>query len=338
MRTPTSQHLFANGAKRLVLASSGGMNAAVRLREHDAVPVGAADAVQWLPFSGVQFHPADLAKRQTAAWHGLSGEIVRIIRQEPFESSYCGRSHLLIAYERAARDHGESTADGLPRSTLRDFSDKLTFVPAGHRFHESQNPRVPMRATYLYIDPEHQLIGSKVDFTTVELAPRLFFESPVLWQTALKLKALIEGGAAASRLYAEALGVVLAHEVLRLQAGMAGPIEPPVRGGLAGWQRRLVTQFLEDNLAEQISLSRLAQLAQLSPYHFCRAFKQSFGMPPHRYHTTRRIERAKMLLAKPTASVTAVAMEVGFRETSSFTAAFRKLAGATPTQYRRNLL
>jgi AraC family transcriptional regulator len=78
-------------------------------------------------------------------------------------------------------------------------------------------------------------------------------------------------------------------------------------------------------------------LVRLSPFYFCRAFKQSFGIPPHRFHTSRRIERAKALLAKPAPSVTDIGLTVGFSETSSFTAAFRKATGFTPTSYHRSL-
>jgi AraC family transcriptional regulator len=67
------------------------------------------------------------------------------------------------------------------------------------------------------------------------------------------------------------------------------------------------------------------------------AFKQSFGMPPHQYVTSRRIERAKTLLAERELSVTEIGFDVGFSETSSFTAAFRKYTGETPTNYRRSL-
>jgi AraC family transcriptional regulator len=75
----------------------------------------------------------------------------------------------------------------------------------------------------------------------------------------------------------------------------------------------------------------------LSPYHFARTFKQSIGLPPHRYLTSRRIEKAKNLLAKPTMSVTEIGLGLGFSEISSFTTAFRKYAGLTPTEYRRSL-
>jgi AraC family transcriptional regulator len=81
----------------------------------------------------------------------------------------------------------------------------------------------------------------------------------------------------------------------------------------------------------------LARLAQLSPFHFSRAFKESFGTPPYRYLTSRRIDRAKVLLAERKLSVTEIGLDVGFSETSSFTSAFRKLTGETPTEYRRSL-
>ena len=114
----------------------------------------------------------------------------------------------------------------------------------------------------------------------------------------------------------------MAHELVRLNAG-APRIEAPVRGGLAAWQQRTVTTYVEEHLAEQVSLATLAQLVRVSPCHFCRAFKQSLGMPPHRYHSSGRIERAKILLAKPASSVTDIGLTVGFSETSSFTAALR---------------
>jgi AraC family transcriptional regulator len=128
----------------------------------------------------------------------------------------------------------------------------------------------------------------------------------------------------------------LAHELVRLNAGSA-QTQTLVRGGLAAWQQRVVTDYVEEHLADSISLATLAQLARLSTYHFCRAFKQSFGVPPHRYHTGQRIERAKALLAKPSPSVTDIGLTVGFSQTSSFTAAFRRATGLTPTAYHRSL-
>jgi AraC family transcriptional regulator len=99
---------------------------------------------------------------------------------------------------------------------------------------------------------------------------------------------------------------------------------------------RIVTQHIEDHVGEQISLGALAELARLSQAHFCRAFKQSFGVPPHEYHVQRRIEKAKALLAERNASVTDVGFALGYSHTSSFSVAFRKITGRSPREFRRD--
>jgi AraC-like DNA-binding protein len=184
----------------------------------------------------------------------------------------------------------------------------------------------------------HDLDPAKLTMLSpsASFAPRLFFEDAALFETAKKLANLIERHDAHDRPYFEALGSVFMHELARL--GNSAPrTEPVFRGGLAAWQERIVETYIEEHLDQSIPLATLAGLVRLSPYYFCRAFKQSFGIPPHRYHTQRRIERAKALLATPNPSVTEIGLAVSFSETSAFTAAFRKATGLTPTAYRRSL-
>lgn len=288
------------------------------------------------PASSVDFSPAKIVRRQTAQWRGLHGENVQVTSHEPFEYRFKDQFHLLIAAEQAARVDGETLIEGLPRSTRRDFSHRLTFVPAGRTFYGSQNPRILARSTYLYIDPQAVPVDPDMGFAEAELAPRLFFEDSGLWQTVLKLKALIGRTDAGGRMYAEALGGVLAHELMRLDGAAAAPV-PASRGGLAPWQQKRVALFIEEHLADDISLGVLAGLVRLSPYHFLRSFKQSFGEPPYRYVTGRRIERAKTLLTNLRTSVTEVALGMGFSSTSAFSATFHRFAGQTPTDYRRSL-
>ncbi|HKS84557.1 MAG TPA: AraC family transcriptional regulator [Pseudolabrys sp.] len=121
----------------------------------------------------------------------------------------------------------------------------------------------------------------------------------------------------------------------RLEFESTTPTSPP-NGGLAGWQKKRVSEFIEKHLSEPISLAQLAALARLSRFHFSRAFKQSFGQPPHRHLLSRRIERAKLLLAN--FPVTQVALAVGYVETSSFSAMFRRTTGYSPSEFRRRML
>lgn len=227
--------------------------------------------------------------------------------------------------------------EGLPRSTRRDLARKLTVVPAGHEYHEWHDPRTPIRLLLIQFDPREMLAyPASAGPADMAFAPRLFFEDQALWGTLLKLKRLLEVPTSDNQLYLEALGVVLVHELARVDRG-ADHVEPQARGGLAAWQQRTVTAYIEEHLGEHIPLATLAKLARLSPYHFCRAFKQSFGVPPHRYHTRLRIERAKVLLERRPLSVTEIGMALGFSDTSSFTAAFRKATGFTPSRYHRTV-
>jgi AraC family transcriptional regulator len=242
---------------------------------------------------------------------------------------------LLIAYERAERHEGETLIEGLPKSTQREFNSKLSFVPAGHRFYGWETPRVLTRVTYFYLDLQDRLFHPESGIISPTISPRLFFFDQAIWDTALKLKAEVGNSDPSSRQYVEALSLVLMHELIRLEqttSGAAGPL----RGGLPARQQKRLAEFIDEHLAEEISLATLAGLVDLSLFHFARAFKQSFGVPPHRYHMDRRMDRARSLLRRSTLSVTQIGSQIGFRETSSFTRAYRKFAGVTPSNYRRH--
>jgi AraC family transcriptional regulator len=284
----------------------------------------------------VQFIPSDIAQRDITRWNGIEADTVEIVRREPFEYQLKASCHLLIMAERGERDDGETVVEGLPKSTRREFGGRLSFVPRGHKFSGWQKPRVLTRVTYFYIDPRGPLLDPELRFAEIEFKPRLFFHDRDLWAIASKLKEQAEHPAPGKQQYAEALGILLAHELMRINNGAGAEESGYVRGGLAAWQKTRVTDYVEEHLAESVLLSHLAEVARLSPFHFSRAFKQSFGLPPLRYVTGRRIERAKTLLAGE-ASITEIGFAVGFGETSSFTTAFRKHAGVTPTTFRRGL-
>jgi len=106
-------------------------------------------------------------------------------------------------------------------------------------------------------------------------------------------------------------------------------------GGLAPGALRRVREHIETNFAQKIDLSRLARIAGLSTSYFSRAFKQSIGMPPHRYVMMRRLAAAAELIRKTTKSLAEVALEVGFSDQSHFTRIFTQMTGGTPGALRR---
>ena len=278
----------------------------------------------------VQISPSGTAKRHSAGCQGLTTESIYVPAQRRIECRYSAPYHLLVLYVDGVRCDGETFIDGLTPSTLRNVANKLTFIPANHAYNEWHETRTPMRISYLYLGPS-SLNRSGDEDTIYE--PKAFFDDSVIWDTATKLRHVIESGKA-NKSYVDALTNVLAHEVSRSDEEVSRN-SPVNRGGLATWQMRSVTTHIEEHLGEQISLATLAKLARLSQSHFSRAFKQSFGVPPHEYHIQRRIEKAKALLAEREASVTDTGFALGYSHTSSFSVAFRKIVGRSPRAFRR---
>ena len=279
----------------------------------------------------VKITPAEPATRLGTGWHWWFSECVHVPIGNKVEFRFQGSRHLLVLYNEGVRRCGETSIHGLQSSSLRSLAHKLTFVPAGQAYREWHETGSSTRIAFLYLDPA---AFQKSSDRECGFPPRILFEDSLVWDTASKLKNTIESGQAKCRPYLEALSGVLAHELSRIDHEV--PREPAVsRGGLAGWQERAVVDYIEEHIGEQISLLTLAGLARLSVHHFCRAFKQSVGLPAHQYQVQRRMEVAKLLLADRTTSVTDIAISLGYAQTSSFSNAFRKTTGWTPTVYRR---
>jgi len=79
---------------------------------------------------------------------------------------------------------------------------------------------------------------------------------------------------------------------------------------------------------------RLAAVSGVSEAHFARSFKQAFGLPPHRYLLTRRIERATALLRDSELSITAIAFDTGWASLGTFGRTFRDVTGESPGTVR----
>ena len=284
----------------------------------------------------VEILPADAVRRRAITSHGMTAESVQTASHARIEYSFCAPVHLLVIYEDGARRDGKTFVEGLPQATLRSFAHKFTFVPAGHRYHEWHELCRPSHLVYFYFDPAVLKIQPNTQVTDATLTPRLYFGDEWLWNTTLKLEELLEHPTSGNQLYFEALGAVILHELFHLDChSPSGHFQ--IHGGLAPWQQRIAANYIEEHLAERIELAALASLVRRSPFHFCRAFKVSFGMPPLRYQAKRRIEYAKLLLTNPENSVTNIGLTIGFSSSSSFITAFRKATGFTPTEYQRSL-
>lgn len=119
--------------------------------------------------------------------------------------------------------------------------------------------------------------------------------------------------------------------------GLQGSVGPPIRlaASSADGYSNGGAAFVREQADEDFALDELAALANLSAKHFARAFRQSTGVPPHRWLIERRIDRAKALLVEADLGIAEIALARGFADQSHFRAAFHKSVGATPDACRR---
>jgi AraC family transcriptional regulator len=105
-------------------------------------------------------------------------------------------------------------------------------------------------------------------------------------------------------------------------------------GSLPSCRLRRVTDYVQQNLAKDLTLAELAGVVYMSPFHFARLFKGSTGVPPHRFVVRQRITRARACLATEGQSIAQISRMVGYRTPSHFTTVFRRTLGITPGAYR----
>jgi AraC-like DNA-binding protein len=186
------------------------------------------------------------------------------------------------------------------------------------------------RETYDNLVPELVRGGG-----TVHLEPEDAFSDPLISQIAVTLADEISGGFV-DGILADALNTALAVQVTRRFIDQSALLlEPP--NGLSRGRLKRVREYIETHLDDRLTLSDLAGVACLSPYHFSRSFKQAVGVGPQRYVMQRRLERAKTLVRRSSQPLALIAQEVGFTDQSHLTTIFRREIGMTPGRYRTAL-
>jgi len=155
-------------------------------------------------------------------------------------------------------------------------------------------------------------------------------QDPLLSQIVTTLAQEIEGGFA-DRILIESLGTALCVGIAR---HFVRHLPLPTTKGLSPERLQRVHDYVEAHLEDDLSLTVLADIACLSPYHFSRSFKQATGVGPQRYVIQRRLERAKRLLRQTQQPVAWIAQEAGFADQSHLTRIFRCEMGVTPGRFR----
>jgi AraC family transcriptional regulator len=266
---------------------------------------------------------------------GVNAQYVVVPPGVEYAFEWAGQAHYFGYHDLRMRD-GETFADEVRPKRVQDARGTFTFIPKGCRVWGWTAPTKDQNSfVALYFDPERLLeeIGPRHSRSLER--PEVFFSAPDLMATFGKLRRALSVGQHIDALYVESLSLVAAMELCRMRETREGEGAESGRIGKASIAR--IDEFIQQNLAEQITLDQLAALAGLSRYHFLRAFKNSAGETPYRRVMRLRIERGQELLARGKLGVGEVASKVGFRNPSRFIEAYRAALGVTPGSHANSV-
>lgn len=174
-----------------------------------------------------------------------------------------------------------------------------------------------------------------VDPRSVEIVPQFLIRDPVIEAVVTQLAVEAENDSPSGLLYAESACEFLAHHLIQRYSTLSKRPARPL-GGLPAHRLKVVKDYIEENLRNPIALHELAGLARVSARHLERAFRQSLGVPPHRYVLERRVSAARELLLRyPTLNIEEIARQLGFSSSSHFSSVFVRRMGCSPATFRR---
>ena len=281
-----------------------------------------------MPMQSVSTQPSSLHLK--AEWDGITVEYgcLNAIGEFDFAMPKHAISVAFAPHDRVtwSVDGGTTQTTALPAGSVFIYSSR-DFV-----WHQRERESEYIN---MMLDPQvlNQVASENGLSTPVKIEHRVIFPDPTILHIAQLFKSEVNSGGLAGKLYTESLRNLLAVHLLR---NYTGAVEKPTLDDspLDALKLNQVKDFIEERLAEDLSIADMAAVVHMSQFHFARAFKTATGQSPHRYLTQRRMEQAKVLLSVTRLSVAEVAYRVGFYNTSHFTAQFRKATGTTPKAYR----
>ena len=242
--------------------------------------------------------------------------------------------HVVMTYPAGSqlleRRSGRSVAVGTARPGV------VTIIPAGSTSRWDIHQRMHVVQLYLPHTTIVRVAGEAATARPGDLLEQTAQPDSVTSQLLLSAADALEGSATLDRLFRQQLTELVATRLLAVHAGTPARIEP-IAGGLSPTVLRRAIERLRSDSDADVSLVALAADAQLSRFHFCRAFKESTGLSPHAWLRQHRLEQAMNLLRDTDETVVAIAAMLGYSSQTAFAAAFKKLTGDTPSDWRRRM-
>jgi AraC family transcriptional regulator len=242
--------------------------------------------------------------------------------------------HVIMAYngtmQRMERRSGRSVAIGTFRPGV------VIIIPAGSS--SRWDIPKPVDVVQLYL-PQTTLerVAREADTASpTDLLERTAHPDHITSRLLLSAAEGLEGNGALDTLFRHQLTDLLATRILAAHTGAPSTFQPTM-GGLSPKVLLRAIERLRSESDADVSLAALASDAGLSRFHFCRAFKESTGLSPHAWLRQHRLEQAMNMLRDTDASIVSIAVALGYASQTAFAAAFKRVTGETPSDWRRRM-
>jgi AraC family transcriptional regulator len=211
----------------------------------------------------------------------------------------------------------------------------VSLLPAGSRRAARVFRPQPGEASILQLRPGflQRSVGELARGGKVELGRHMDLRDPQIARLIESLRADIAAGLPTGRLFGESIAAAISAHIAQQYSVTTTRLEE-FRGGISPARLKRVLEYIDANLADNLVLDKLAEVAGLNLYHFARGFRQSTGLSPHQHVLRTRIERAKEFLRNPHLSVLEASARTGFVDQSHFSKVFRRIVGVAPSKYR----
>jgi AraC family transcriptional regulator len=268
--------------------------------------------------------------KRAAFWDELSVRQMRVVAGEMPEQSIAV-NEINLALDGKLNTQRQ-TASGKMRRDCAD-SESMCFMPSGQSI--SANWEGEYEGLMIDFSPKYlSKMASEMNLSpNIELRETVSKKDHLIQHLSLAFLAETEKNETSSRLYSDSIAHTLMFHLIKNYTSVKENAKQFL-GGLSGHKLRRVTEFINDNLEQDLTLTEIATVADLSHFHFARSFRKTMGVTPQQYIANRRIEKAKDLLSNSDLPIIEVGFQTGFKNQSHFTTLFRKFTSITPKIWR----
>lgn len=269
-------------------------------------------------------------------WRHVQADLVRRTGLEAEEITVKSDRHLILLNLKGNSERGEHFLDEKRTGFVSRRPGAVLFIPAGCHWRGWEVGASTAAYLSITIDPVFvaDVFSRMATSMLPALSPDLGCEDTIIMNAARGIGEEIGDQNPLSTMVVESYVATMFAQLFRRQKY----VETTRKGGLAATNLNRVIEKIDGDLTSDLSLGQLAAIAGLSIPHFCRAFKQTLGCPPHAFIVRRRIERAKEYLRFSTMPITEVALLCGFSSSSHLANTFRRETGTTPQDFRGSSL